>query len=81
MWNGFWGRRIGLSPAFSANGPGKKIVQKGTYAKMARGEMVRFLAERQAESPEEAKKFDRLGYTFDGEHSDEASWVFIRSAS
>lgn len=60
---------------------GKKIVQKGTYAKMARGEMVRFLAERQARSPEEAKKFARLGYTFDGEHSDEASWVFIRSAS
>lgn len=58
---------------------GGKIAQKGTYAKMARGEMVRFLAERRAESPEEAKKFDRLGYVFDEEHSDNTSWVFIRT--
>lgn len=58
---------------------GGKIVQKGVYAKMARGEMVRFLAERRAESPEEAKKFDRLGYVFDEEHSDNTSWVFIRT--
>ena len=58
---------------------GGKIVQKGTYAKMARGEMVRFLAERQAESPEEAKRFDRLGYTFDSGHSDDAVYVFIRA--
>ena len=43
------------------------------------GEMVRFLAERRAESPEEAKKFDRLGYVFDEEHSDNTSWVFIRT--
>ena len=46
---------------------------------MARGEMVHFLAERRAESPEEAKKFDRLGYVFDEEHSDNTSWVFIRT--
>lgn len=58
---------------------GGKIVQKGTYAKMARGEMVRFLAEHQAESPEEAKRFDRLGYTFDSGHSDDAVYVFIRA--
>lgn len=58
---------------------GKKVVQKGTYAKMARGEMVRFLAERQAAGPEEAKKFDRLGYMFDEEHSDDTSWVFVRT--
>ena len=57
---------------------GGKIVQKGTYAKMARGEMVRFLAERQAERPEEARDFDRLGYRFAPEHSDEKSYVFVR---
>ena len=57
---------------------GGKIVQKGTYAKMARGEMVRFLAERQAEQPEEARDFDRLGYRFAPEHSDEKSYVFVR---
>ena len=58
---------------------GGKIVQKGTYAKMARGEMVRFLAERQAERPEEARDFDRLGYRFAPEHSDEKSYVFVRT--
>lgn len=57
---------------------GGKIVQKGTYAKMARGEMVRFLAERQAEKPEEARKFDRLGYRFVSGQSDENTYVFVR---
>ena len=57
---------------------GGKIVQKGTYAKMARGEMVRFLAERQAEKPEEAKEFDRLGYRFVSGQSDENTYVFVR---
>ena len=55
-----------------------KIVEKGTYAKMARGEMVRFLAERQAQSPEDLKVFDRLGYRFDADASDEKTYVFIK---
>ena len=55
-----------------------KVVEKGTYAKMARGEMVRFLAERQAQSPEDIKVFDRLGYRFDADASDEKTYVFIK---
>lgn len=55
-----------------------KIVQKGTYAKMARGEMVRFMAGRGIEDPEEIKKFDRLGYTFRKEHSTEKEYVFLK---
>ena len=43
---------------------GDKMVTKGTYAKMARGEMVRFMAENGIENPEYIKKFDRLGYIF-----------------
>ncbi len=31
---------------------GDKLVTKGTYAKMARGEMVRFMAENNIENPE-----------------------------
>ena len=54
-----------------------KVVQKGVYAKMARGEMVRFAAEINAESPEELKAFDR-GYRFDEERSAETEYVFIR---
>lgn len=57
---------------------GGKVVQKGTYAKMARGEMVRFLAERRAEQPEEMKEFDRLGYEFAEGLSSETEYVFLR---
>lgn len=57
---------------------GEKIVQKGVYAKMARGEMVRFMAENQIDDPEEMKKFDRLGYTYRADLSDERKFVFIR---
>ena len=55
-----------------------KIIEKGTFAKMARGEMVRFMAERQAESPEVMKEFGRLGYQFAPEESDEKTYVFVK---
>ena len=51
---------------------------KGVYVKIARGEMVRFLAERNAETPEAAQGFDRLGYRFSPAHSTAASYVFLR---
>ena len=57
---------------------GEKLVEKGTLCKMARGEMVRFLAERQAGSPEEMKHFDRLGFRFSQEHSNDNRYTFIR---
>ena len=44
---------------------------------MARGEMVRFLAENQVEAPEEIKKFSRLNYQFSAEHSNENTFVFL----
>ena len=43
---------------------GDKLVTKGTYAKMARGEMVRYMAENNIEDPMDIQKFDRLGYSF-----------------
>lgn len=57
---------------------GEKIVQKGVYAKMARGEMVRFMAENSIEDPQEMKKFDRLGYAFREDLSDERTYVFLK---
>jgi hypothetical protein len=57
---------------------GNRMVTKGTYAKMARGEMVRYMAENQVEDPEEIKKFDRLGYRYREDLSTEAEWVFER---
>ena len=57
---------------------GEKVVQKGVYAKMARGEMVRFMAENRIGSLEEMKGFDRLGYTFRSDLSDEKTYIFIK---
>ena len=57
-----------------------KIVEKGTYAKMARGEMVRFLAETKAQSPEAMKAFDRLGYHYDADASDAKTYVFVKNS-
>lgn len=57
---------------------GEKVVQKGVYAKMARGEMVRFMAERHVQKPQEMKAFDRLGYRFCEERSDEKNYIFLR---
>ena len=57
---------------------GEKLVTKGTYAKMARGEMVRFMAEKQIENPEDIKAFNRLGYVFRQELSSETEFMFER---
>ncbi len=55
-----------------------KFVQKGIYAKMARGEMVRFLAGIRAEQPEEIKAFNWSGYQFDENLSNEKEYIFVR---
>ena len=54
-----------------------KIIEKGTMCKMARGEMVRYMAEHQIVDPEEIKGFDRLNYRFDAAHSDSNTFVFL----
>lgn len=55
-----------------------KIVQKGVYAKMARGEMVRFMAEHHVTHPEDIKKFDRLGFRFKENLSSDTEYVFVK---
>ena len=57
---------------------GGKIIEKGTMCKMARGEMVRYMAEHQIENPEDICAFDRLDYAFDPERSDEETYVFVK---
>ena len=47
-------------------------------AKIARGEMVRFMAENSIENPEDIKNFDRLGYSFWSDLSSDAEYVFER---
>ena len=63
---------------FAENVQGR-LVQKGTYAKMARGEMVRFMAENGVKQAEEIREFDRLGYVFSSAHSNDREYVFIRN--
>ena len=55
-----------------------KIIEKGTMCKMARGEMVRWMAEHQIKKPEDIRAFDRLDYAFDPERSDESTYVFVK---
>lgn len=57
----------------------RKVVQKGVYAKMARGEMVRFMAEHNVLEPDELKNFNHLGYCFDEEKSSDAEFLFIKN--
>ena len=57
---------------------GDKLVTKGTYAKMARGEMVRYMAEHRIEEPREIQKFDRLGYVYREALSSDTEYIFER---
>ncbi len=59
---------------------GGRLVEKGVYVKMARGEMVRFLAGRGAKEPEEAKEFAGLGFAYQESLSTQNGYVFLRQA-
>lgn len=56
---------------------GGKIKVKGTLAKMARGEMVRWMAENQIEDIRELQKFHNLNYAFHKEFSSDTEYVFL----
>ena len=55
-----------------------KIIEKGTMCKMARGEMVRFMAVNGIENPEDIKAFEGLDYRYDETYSDAQTYVFVR---
>ena len=56
----------------------EKLVERATMCKMARGQMVRWLAERQITEAEDAQGFDELGFCFSPEHSSGNDFVFIK---
>ncbi len=58
-----------------------KVKEKGTYAKMARGEMVRFMAEHKIETMDGLKDFAGQGYAYAEEHSSSETYVFVRQTS
>lgn len=58
-----------------------KIVEKGTMCKMARGQMVRWLAENSIERQENIRFFSDLGYRFASELSEKSQFVFIKGGT
>lgn len=58
-----------------------KIVEKGTVCKMARGQMVRWLAENNITDPGDIRAFADLGYRFSPAHSTENNTVFIKGGA
>lgn len=58
---------------------GDTLIEKGVYVKMARGAMVRYLAENEVTSIEKVKQFHELGYVYQETLSNETRLVFTRS--
>ncbi len=69
-----------ITPVFGelVNG---KVKEKGVYVKMARGEMVRYMAENQLDDVGQIREFDRLGYRFSESFSGEDTFVFIKESA
>ena len=57
---------------------GSKIVEKGTMCKMARGQMVRWLAENNVTKAADIRAFHDLGYHYDPAESGENHFVFVK---
>ncbi len=57
---------------------GGKVIEKGAPAKMARGSMVRWMAENGISRPEDLREFRILGYRFCRERSDRERLVFVK---
>ena len=55
-----------------------KIVEKGTLCKMARGQMVRFLAQNNVTIIDEIKNFNSFGYEFNENYSTNQNLTFIK---
>lgn len=58
-----------------------RLAEKGTLCKMARGQMVRWLAENNVRDAEGVKAFRDLGYRFDAIHSDNDHYIFVREGN
>ena len=50
----------------------------GFFAKKARGQMVRYIADNNITEPEHIKTFDVEGYNFNNSLSTKNKWVFTR---
>ncbi len=57
-----------------------KVLEKGTMCKMARGEMVRWMAENRISDADQLPAFDRLNYRFDWARSEENTFVYLKQS-
>lgn len=55
-----------------------KLKTMATYAKMARGQMIKYIIENKIDNPEDLKNFTFNGYKFDHYLSTNKKYVFIR---
>ena len=53
-------------------------IRDSVYVKMARGEMVRFMAENNIGDINDIKRFNRLGFSYCKELSDENKFTFLK---
>ena len=56
-----------------------KVIEKGTMCKMARGEMVRYMAQNRITDPAQLQNFNLLNYRFDENRSTNELFIFIRN--
>lgn len=66
-----------VTPVFLEENNGK-LVTKGVYAKMARGEMVRYLCEEKIDKEEGIKDFSLSSYTYSPQNSTPSVMAFVR---
>lgn len=57
-----------------------KVIEKATMCKMARGEMVRYMAEHNIQQPEAVQSFDRMGFVFAPDRSNQNTYVFLKKS-
>nr|WP_317413446.1 peroxide stress protein YaaA [uncultured Solibaculum sp.] len=55
-----------------------KVVEKGTLCKMARGQMVRWMAENKVTNIRELREFRDLGYQYAPQYSEGRHYVFLK---
>ncbi len=55
-----------------------KVVEKGTLCKMARGQMVRWMAEHSVANVQQLREFQDLGYRYAPQYSEEYHYVFLK---
>lgn len=72
---------VGMADVVFGEATGSGWVEKGVYVKMARGEMVRFLAQTRARTLADVTAFGRLNYRYAPEASSPERLVFLRAAA